>query len=133
MNCSMIFKAELILEGNTYLLNSLTFQLNQAIDKFGRPSSITKGGKIEIELFTVEDDVIFDWMVHPRKTLNGNINLYEADNETKFKEMKFENAYCIEYFEIFDHSISESMVTKLIVSAEKLSIGTIELDNQWLK
>ena len=72
----MPFKAELALEGNTYYLNSVSFQIIQAIDNYGRPSSVAKGGKIDIELFTVEDDVIFDWMVHPEKTLNGSINLY---------------------------------------------------------
>lgn len=129
----MPFKAELALEGNSYFLNSVTFQIDQAIDKFGRPSSIAKGGKIDIELFTVEDDVIIDWMVHPVKTLNGSINLYEADNETKLKEIQFENGYCIEYTEIFEQSTSENLVTKLTISAEKLSIGNIDLDNQWLK
>jgi hypothetical protein len=129
----MSFKAELVLDGNTYILNSVFFQIDQAIDKFGRPSSIAKGGKIDIELFTVDDDVIFDWMVHPVKTLNGSINLYEADNETKLKEIQFENGYCIAYTEIFEQSSSENLVTKLTISAEKLSIGNIDLDNQWLK
>lgn len=129
----MPFKAELALEGNTYYLNSVSFQIVQAIDKFGRPSSVAKGGKIDIELFTIEDDVIFDWMVHPVKTLNGSINLYEADNETKLKEIQFENGYCIEYTEVFEQSGVENLVTKLTISAEKLSIGNIDLDNQWLK
>jgi hypothetical protein len=129
----MPFKAELALEGNSYFLNSVSFQIDQAIDKFGRPSSIAKGGKIDIELFTVEDDVIIDWMVHPVKTLNGSINLYEADNETKLKEIQFENGYCIEYTEIFEQSTSENLVIKFTISAEKISIGNIDLDNQWLK
>ena len=77
--------------------------------------------------------MIFDWMVHPRKTLNGSINLYEADNETKLKEIKFENAFCIKYTEVYKQSADENLVTRFIISSEKLSIGSIDLDNQWLK
>lgn len=129
----MPFKAELSLEGNTYLLNSVSFGIEQDTDKFGRPSSAAKGGRIDIELFSVEDDVIVDWMVHPAKTLNGSISLYEADNETKLKEIQFENGYCIEFAEIFEQTAGENLLTKVTISAEKLSIGNIDLDNQWLK
>jgi hypothetical protein len=125
-------KVELILDENTYLLNSLSYEIDQAVDKFGRPSSISKGGKIEIELYSVDNDVIFDWMIHPRKTINGTINLYEGDNETKLKEIKFENAYCIDYTESFDQIMGDFLVTKLTISAEKLTIGSVDLDNQWL-
>jgi hypothetical protein len=129
----MVAKAELVLEGNTYLLNSVSIEIEQVADQFGRPSTVAKGGKIEIELFSVEDDVIFDWMVHTKKTLNGSINLYEADFETKVKEIKFEDAYCIEFNERFDEASGDNLVTKCKISAEKLSIGNIDLDNQWLK
>ena len=129
----MVAKAELVLEGNTYLLNSVSIDIEQVVDEFGRPSTVAKGGKIEVELFSVEDDVIFDWMVHTKKTLNGSINLYEADFETKLKEIKFEDAYCIEYNERFDEASEDSLITKFKISAEKLSIGNIDLDNQWLK
>lgn len=129
----MVAKAELVLEGNTYLLNSVSIDIEQVVDEFGRPSTVAKGGKIEIELFSVEDDVIFDWMVHTKKTLNGSINLYEADFETKLKEIKFEDAYCIEFNERFDEASEDSLITKFKISAEKLSIGNIDLDNQWLK
>jgi hypothetical protein len=129
----MVAKAELALEGNTYLLNSVSVEIEHVVDQFGRPSTAAKGGEIEIELFSVEDDVIFDWMVHTKKTLNGSINLYEADYETKVKEIKFEDAYCIEFSEEFVEATEDSLVTRFKISAEKLSIGNIDLDNQWLK
>jgi hypothetical protein len=129
----MVAKAELVLEGNTYLLNTVSIEIGQTTDQFGRPSTVAKGGKVEMELFSVEDDVIFDWMVHTKKTLSGSINLYEADFETKFKEIRFEDAYCIEFSERFEESTEESLITRFKISAEKLSIGNIDLDNQWLK
>jgi hypothetical protein len=72
-------------------------------------------------------------MVHSARELNGSINFYKADNETKLKEIKFENAFCIDFTEIFEEALEESLVTKLTISAEKLSIGNVDLDNQWLK
>lgn len=129
----MVSKAELILEGNTYLLNSISIEIGEAMDNSGRPASKSKGGKIDIELSSVKDEVFYDWMVHTRKTLNGSINLYEADFETKLKEIQFEEAYCIQYVEIFSGELEDNMVTKLTISAEKLSVGNIDLDNKWLK
>jgi hypothetical protein len=129
----MVFSAELILEGNTYLLNSVSIEIGHETDQYGRPSSITKGGKIAIELFSMEDDAVFDWMIHPGKTRNGTINLFKADNETKVKEIKFENGYCTEYFEVFSDAVEKRLVTKFTISAEKLSIGNVELDNKWLR
>jgi hypothetical protein len=129
----MVAKAELVLEGNTYLLNSVSIEIEQGADQFGRPSTAPKGGKIEIELFSVEDDVIFDWMVHTKKILNGSISLYEADFETKLKEIKFEDAFCIEFSEKFEEAGDDNLLTRFKISAEKLSIGNIDLDNQWLK
>ena len=129
----MISKAELILEGNTYLLNKISIEIGEAVDKSGRPSSKSKGGKIDIELDSVKDEVFYDWMVQTRKTLNGSINLYEADFETKLKEIKFEEAYCINYVEIFTEALEDNMITKFTISAEKLSVGNIDMDNQWLK
>lgn len=128
-----MFNAELILDGNTYLLISVSLEIGQTIDQYGRPSSVTKGGKIDIELFSMEDDVIFDWMIHPGKMKNGTINLFKADNETKVKEIKFENGYCTEFIEFFSDALERNLVTKFTISAEKLSIGNIELDNKWLK
>jgi hypothetical protein len=129
----MVAKAELVLEGNTYLLNSISVEIEQTADQFGRPTTVAKGGTIEIELFSVEYDTIFDWMVHTKKTLNGSINLYEADYDTKVKEIKFEDAFCIEFSEQFTEAAEDNLVTKFKISAEKLSIGNIDLDNQWLK
>jgi hypothetical protein len=129
----MVFNAELNLGGNNYLLNSLSVEMGQAIDEFGRPSSIIKGGKIEIELFSADDDVIVDWMIHPGKSINGTINLYKSDNETKLKEIKFENGYCIEYTETYSEAMEKNLVTKFTISAEKLSVGNIDLYNKWLK
>jgi hypothetical protein len=34
---------------------------------------------------------------------------------------------------MFDEAMEESLLTKFTISAEKLSIGSIDLDNQWLK
>jgi hypothetical protein len=128
----MVFNAELILEGNTYLLNSVSMEIGHATDQYGRPSSATKGGKITVELFSVDDNTFFDWAIHPGKTRDGTINLIKADNESKVKEIKFENAYCTEYIEVFNDTLEKSLVTRCIISAEKLSIGNIELDNKWL-
>jgi hypothetical protein len=130
----MSFKAELQLEGNTYLIRALSLDISQTIDKVGRPSSSTKGGNIEIQLDVVQDDIFADWIVDPKKKLNGTITYYNIDQASKMKEVKFEDAFCVEFSEIFDGTMSESsMMTHVKISAEKLSIGNVELSNNWPK
>ncbi len=122
------------LEGKTYLLNRLSLEISQAVDSVGRPSSSTKGGKIRLEMDSVDDDTITDWMVNAHKKLNGKVVFYKIDEASKLKELKFEDAYCVEMLEKFDGtSSSEGMTMQLTISAEKLSIGSVEISNDWPK
>jgi hypothetical protein len=128
----MVFKTELHLEGNVYPLHFLSVEISQVIDSIGRPSSVIRAGKIEIEMSAVEDDIIIDWMIQPKKKLNGNIVYYEIDEETKFKEVKFEDGFCVEFSEKFNAD-TDGLTTYFSISAEKVSIGNIEVNNNWPK
>jgi hypothetical protein len=128
----MISKVELSLEGNTYILKAVSFEFKQAVDEIGRPSSDVIGGIIEIEMNAVEDGIFLDWMIQPKKKLKGEIVFYETDQSTKFREIKFEESYCVAYTEKFSDG-PDSPVASLMISSEKIKVGNMELNNNWPK
>ncbi len=128
----MSYEAELRLEGNTYRLNGLSLDISQEVDDLGRPSSASRGGIIKMEMDELKDEVIVDWAVHPNKPLNGSITFYRTDEMAKLKEITFENAYCTELREKYlGSAFANRLVTIVTIAAEKVAIGSVEVDNQW--
>jgi hypothetical protein len=128
----MISKVELSLDGNTYILTSVSFEFKQIVDEIGRPSSGVNGGIIEIEMNAIEDEIFIDWMIQPKKKLKGEIVFYETDQSTKAKEIKFEESFCVAYTERFSEGVEIPMAF-ITLSSEKLKVGNTELNNNWPK
>ena len=83
-------------------------------------------------LDSLDDATLMDWVTSDQKTMDGTLTLFKTDEESKLKEIKFEKGYCISLSEHYDGtSSSQNMEMSLIISAEKLSIGSIEIDNDW--
>lgn len=130
----MSFEAELRLEGNTYRLNGLSLDISQEVDDLGRPASASQGGIIKLEMDALKDETIVDWVMDPNKQLGGTITFYRTDETSKLKEISFENAYCTELREKYlGAAFADRLITLLTISAEKVSIGSVEMDNQWPK
>ncbi len=131
----MSFKSILSVGGMSIDTNFVHLDINQNVDERGRPASLAHGGKITVEFDTPSDsDVISDWMCNPVKTMGGSITYKKIDQDSTMKTISFENAYCIEYHERFDGTMSASnMVTMITISPEKITVGSVSLDNQWPK
>lgn len=128
----MSFEAEFRLEENIYRINGLSLDISQEVDELGRPSSASRGGIIKIEMDSLKDDVLTDWAMKASKSLNGTITYYRSDEYAKLKEVNFEKGFCIELREKYLGAIAaDKMVTLLTISAEKVMIGTAEMNNQW--
>lgn len=126
------FRTELTVDGNTYPVRQLWLSITQSIDAVGRPSSAPRGGKIRLELDGVEDDSLSEWMADPHKTLGGSVRYYRIDEDATLKELTFEDAYCVDYIERFDGTQSgQPMTTTLTISAQKLAIGQVTVENNW--
>lgn len=120
------------MDGTTYLARQCWLEIDQSTDAVGRPSSATRGGKLRLELDVVEDDTLSEWMADPHKKLNGSVRYYRTSEEATLKEIQFDDAYCIEYVERFDGTQSSlPMTTTLTISAQKLKIGQVSLENNW--
>lgn len=113
-------------------LNYVYLDINQAVDSLGRPSSLTRGGKITLEFNSTENNVVAEWMADPAKKLSGSITFTQMGVKAALKTIYFTEAFCVELIERFDGSTSSAnMVTIITISPEKINVDGIELDNRW--
>ena len=129
----MSFKAILHVSGQNIVLDYVDLDLNQSVDARSRPASMTRGGTITVEFDTPSDgDMIADWAANPVKQLDGSITYMNQNQDSVMKTINFYNAYCIEFMERFDGSMSSSnMKTSIKISPERVNIGGVEHDNNW--
>jgi len=113
------------------------YELRRSVDQKGRPSSITQGGIITVEIVSSETDTsLADWMVNSYKEADGSIRFVD-DKEGTLKTVEFKKARCVGYSERFDKTpdLSQpdkpSMTLTLTISAEKITISDAEHDNNW--
>lgn len=129
----MSFKAKLNVGGKEYNVLNCSYQLHQETDATGRPSSVTRGGKIKISVESTADTSLSDWMFNNFERKDGSIVFLKRDTDAKAKELKFTEAYMIDYHEQFDHSGNNPMSESIEISAKSIGIGNGEHINEWTK
>ncbi|WP_299181546.1 type VI secretion system tube protein TssD [uncultured Aquimarina sp.] len=128
----MSFKAKLKVGGNEYNVLNCNYGLAQETDATGRPSSVTRGGMITIEVESTSDTSLSDWMFNNFEMRSGSIVFLKRDTEATSKELKFTDAYAVKYMENFDAKGSNPMTEKITLSAREIGVGNGEHLNEWV-
>lgn len=128
----MSFKAKLNVGGKEYNVLTCNYKLHQETDATGRPSSITRGGQIRISVESTSDTTLSDWMFNNFERKDGSITFFKRDTDAKAKELKFKEAYMIDYSEAFDHKGENPMDETIVISAKSIGIGNGEHINEWV-
>ena len=100
----MAVKAILEIEGKKLNILEFNYKINQTIDKVGIPSGNPLGGIIILTLESDKDTMIYDWTLGHDVQKDGKITFYNQDGISKFKEIKFQEAYCILHNEKFTNN-----------------------------
>lgn len=128
----MSFKVKLKVAGKESNVLDLSYQLKQETDATGRPSAVTRGGKIHITVESTGDTGFFEWMCNNFERKDGSITFVKRDTDATLKELQFEEAYLVDYKENFsatnDHPVSETFT----LSARTIKMGTGEHKNEWV-
>ncbi|MHA7059430.1 type VI secretion system tube protein TssD [Aquimarina sp. M1] len=128
----MSFKAKLKVGGKEYNVLSCNYGLSQETDATGRPSSVTRGGMISIEVESTSDTSLSDWMFNNFEMRSGSIVFLKRDTEATSKELKFTDAYAVKFNESFDATGKNPMVERIQLSAREISVGNGEHVNEWV-
>lgn len=128
----MSFKAKLKVGGQEYNVLSCSYELHQETDATGRPSSITRGGKIRLTVESTADTSLSDWMFNNFERRDGSIVFLKRDTEATAKELKFSEGYMVKYLENFDSTGKNPMSESFIISAKSVGMGNGEHVNDWV-
>jgi hypothetical protein len=124
----MAITATLKLDGKEpgYNVLECEYEFNQPIDGNGKPCEDPSGGIIDFTILAPsESDTTFhEWMLSKTNVKKGEITfVIQVGAEKSSKVIKFEHAHCVNLKEIFDNQTSTQMITKITLSAAKISFG----------
>ncbi|NER18530.1 type VI secretion system tube protein TssD [Spongiivirga citrea] len=128
----MSFKAKLKVGGAEYNVLNCNYGLHQETDATGRPSSVTRGGMITIEVESTADTSLSDWMFNNFELRSGSILFLKRDTEATAKELVFTDAYAVKYVENFDSTGKNPMIERITVSAREIAVGNGSHTNEWV-
>lgn len=125
------FSALFKVDGQEYDVMNCNYSFGQSTDEKGRPASNVQGGNIFVQISASDDDGLMGWMVDPYKKTNGTITFKRIDQDSTFKEIQFEDGYCVGYSEGFSSTNSSAMTVSLNISARKITVGNATHESTW--
>lgn len=128
----MSFKSKLKVGGKELNILNASYDLHQEIDATGRPSSVTRGGTINLTVESTGDSFFFEWMTNNFERKDGSIQYVKRDTDAKLKEMNFKEGYLVKYKETFDAADGSPLVESFTISAKEISCGGGEHVNEWV-
>lgn len=128
----MSFKSKLKVGGKELNILDASYDLFQEIDASGRPSSVTRGGTINLTVESTGDSFFFEWMTNNFERKDGSIQYVKRDTDAKLKELNFKEGYLIKYKESFDATGTNPLVETFTISAKEISMGGGEHINEWV-
>ena len=128
----MSFKAKFKSAGLELNILSCDYALHQDVDATGRPSSITRGGTINLSVESTGDTKLFEWMCNSFAAKDGTITFFKRDTDAKLKEIEFKGAYMVSFAESFNHEGSTPFMQSFTISAKEVNIGGGSHKNEWV-
>lgn len=128
----MSFKVKLKVSGKEVNVLGCHYALKQETDATGRPSSITRGGKITVTVESTGDTGFFEWMTNSFERKDGSIVFFKRDSDATLKELNFKEAYLIDYKENFDSTGDNPVTETFTLSAKEIALGTGKHANEWV-
>ncbi len=128
----MSFKAKLKVAGKEYNILSCSYDLMQETDPTGRPSSITRGGKIHVQIEGTGETDLFEWMCNNFERKDGSIIYNKRDSDATLKELKFKEGYLVSFREEFTSTSSNPLNVSFTISAKEINLGNGTHTNEWV-
>ena len=128
----MSFTAKFKAAGKEMNVLDCDYSLRQEVDATGRPSSVTRGGRIRMTVESSAETDLFEWMCNNFERKDGTITFFKADSEGTLKELNFKEGYLVEFEERFDSIGANPMTINLIISAKEITMGNGTHKNEWV-
>jgi hypothetical protein len=111
---------------------NLHYALHQEVDVEGRPTAVSRGGRISVTVKSLNDGnkELFEWACDPYIAKKGKIEFEKRDG-TNMKTLEFEDGYMVEYEELYNAVDADSQMEVFTISAKKITIGGVSHENTW--
>jgi len=128
----MSFKAKFKVAGKEFTALNVTYGLFQETDATGRPSTVTRGGKIDVVVEGTNSTELFEWMTNSFERKDGSVVFYKRDSDATLKELKFTEGYLVKHKENFDSTGENPLTETFTISARKIEMGSGAYENEWV-
>ncbi|WP_435524295.1 type VI secretion system tube protein TssD [Chryseobacterium indoltheticum] len=128
----MSFKAKFKAAGIERNILAVDFGMLQETDLTGRPSSVTRGGKINLTVEGTGATDLFEWMTNSFERKDGSIVFIKRDSDATLKELKFTEAYIVKYKEDFNSTGENPLTETFVLSAKEITLGSAKHTNEWV-
>lgn len=128
----MSFKAQLEIAGEVSNILEVKYDLYQETDASGRPSSVARGGQIEITIESTAKDKFFSACADSFERLDGSVKFLKRDTNATLKELKFKQAYVVRYKEVFTSTGENPLTETFVLSAQEINMGNGSHINEWV-
>jgi hypothetical protein len=128
----MSFKAKLNVGGKEFNVLNVNYGLFQETDATGRPSTVTRGGKIDVTIEGTGSTELFEWMTNSFERKDGSVKFFKRDSDATLKELKFTEGYLVKHKENFDSTGENPLTETFTISARKIEMGTGVYENEWV-
>ena len=129
------FKAILDIGGEKFDVLTCEYSLHQATNINGEADASVRSGFIRIAVTPIhEHQILSDWAKDTKGKKEGKVTFYNIDNEFQtFRTLKFENAYCVSYREVFTpySGVTGAFQIDINITAGIMHINTRKHDNLW--
>ncbi|WP_165958257.1 type VI secretion system tube protein TssD [Segetibacter sp. 3557_3] len=129
----MAFELKLKVAGLEVNVLNLDYGLNRETDATGLPSEVTRAGKITLTVQSTSDTTFFEWMCNNFERKDGSIVFVKRDNESTQRELKFTEAYMVQYHENFNSTGVDPVTQTFTISAKSIEMGTGGYTNKWVQ
>ena len=111
---------------------SVEYAMLQETDPTGRPSSVTRGGKIHLTVEGTGETDLFEWMTNSFERKDGSVVFKKRDSDATLKELQFKDAYIVKYTENFDSTGENPLTESFVLSAKEIELGNAMHINEWV-
>ncbi len=128
----MSFTSKFKVAGKERNILSVEYAMLQETDPTGRPTSVTRGGKIHLTVEGTGETDLFEWMTNSFERKDGSIVFKKRDSDATLKELKFKEAYIVKYTENFDATGENPLTESFVLSAKEIELGNAMHINEWV-
>ncbi len=128
----MSFTSKFKVAGKERNILSVEYAMLQETDPTGRPSSVTRGGKIHLTVEGTGETDLFEWMTNSFERKDGSIVFKKRDSDATLKELKFKEAYIVKYTENFEATGENPLTESFVLSAKEIELGNAMHINEWV-